>query len=70
MALLDIRVTNTDAKSYASQTIQTILSNAETEKKRKYGMACEDRRATFTPFVTSVDGALGREAIDSRTNWR
>ena len=31
-------------------------------KKSIYKQAVEDRRGTFTPFVTSVDGLLHREA--------
>jgi len=62
MALLDIRVTDTDALSYATQPVRSILAKAETAKKAKYGAACETRRASFTPFVVSVDGCLGREA--------
>ena len=30
--------------------------------KKLYKKAVEDRRGTFTPFVTSVDGLLHREA--------
>jgi hypothetical protein len=60
--LLDIRVTDTDASSYVALPVRTILERAENIKKTKYGSACELRRASFTPFVTSVDGALGREA--------
>ena len=62
MALLDIRVIDTDAKSHASRPITSILESAESDKKKKYGQACEERRATFTPFITSIDGVLGREA--------
>jgi hypothetical protein len=63
LALLDIRVINTDAESYVHRAVQDVLSTAEKEKKKKYHQqACDNRRANFTPFVTSVDGALGREA--------
>jgi hypothetical protein len=62
VALLDIRVTDTDASSYVNQPVHTVLSRAETNKKNKYNAACIDRRATFTPFITSIDGALGHEA--------
>jgi hypothetical protein len=61
-ALFDIRITDTDAKSYLSRPVEAVLSYAETEKKHKYGQACRERRANFTPFVASVDGALGKEA--------
>ena len=39
-----------------------MLCSAEQEKKRKYLAAVEERRATFTPFVVSVDGVLGHDA--------
>ena len=38
-----------------------VLLNAEKEKKGKYGQACEERRALFTPFCCSIDGMIGRE---------
>jgi hypothetical protein len=62
MALFDIRVTDTDATSYTTHSIQSVLSNAETAKKAKYAEACQQRRASFTPIIVSVDGALGTEA--------
>jgi hypothetical protein len=62
LALFDVRVMDTDAMSYASTSPQNALSNAEQVKKAKYAAACEQRRASFTPFVVSVDGVLGKEA--------
>ena len=62
IADLSIRgVIDTDAQSYASRTVDAVLCSAEQEKKRKYS-AVEDRRASFTPFVVSVDGVLGHDA--------
>ena len=61
-ALFDIRVVNTDAPSYVKCTVNAVLLTAEQEKKKKYQEAVQTRRATFTPFVVSVDGVLGREA--------
>ena len=59
LALLDIRVIDTDATSYAARPVRSVLADAEGVKKRKYATACDDRRSAFTPFITSVDGALG-----------
>ena len=61
-ALLDVRVVDTDAQSYASCTVDAVLCSAEQEKKRKYSAAVEERHASFTPFVVSVDGVLGHDA--------
>ena len=59
--MLDIRVIDTDAQSYAyaSRTVDAVVCSAEQEKKRSYSAAVEERRATFTAFVVSVDGVLG-----------
>ena len=62
-ASLDIRVTDTDAESFKLKSVLQVLKLHETEKKRKYKKAFEERRWHFTPFVCSVDGALGREAV-------
>ena len=62
VALFDIRVIDTDALSYLHRDVASVLSSTEEEKKRKYNDAAEARRASFTPLVVSVDGALGREA--------
>ena len=62
MALFDIRVVDTDAKSYLSHSPVAVLASAEAEKKRKYCDACTERRATFTPLCFSVDGLVGDEA--------
>ena len=62
MVLFDIRVVDTDAKSYLSHSPVVVLASAEAEKKRKYCDACTERRATFTPLCFSVDGLVGDEA--------
>ena len=60
-ALFDIRVVDTDAKSYVNSAPFDVLTRAEKEKKAKYTLACEERRAVFTPLCILVDGMLGRE---------
>ena len=37
------------------------ICSAEQEKKSKYLAAVEERRASFTPCVVSVDGVLGHD---------
>ena len=51
-ALFDIRVTDTDAASYIDHSVVAVLASAEEVKKW-----------SFTPFVVSVDGALGHKAL-------
>jgi len=61
-ALFDIRVVDTDARSYCGCTPTAVLCSAEIEKKRKYSLACQSRRASFMPLCVSVDGLLAPEA--------
>ena len=61
-ALFDILVIDTDAPSHVNRSVAAILASAEAEKKKKYNNAANARRASFTPFVVSVDGALRLEA--------
>ena len=61
-ALFDIHVMDTDTQSYTSHTVDSVLLSAENETKNKYLDAVEARHASFTPFVTSIDGVLAREA--------
>ena len=60
--LFDIRVVDTDARSYRNRTPLAVLCSAEHHKKLKYSQACQNRRATFTPLVLSVNGMMGCEA--------
>ena len=48
VALLDVRVVDTDAPSHIHWNTAAVLSSAEEEKKRKYNSAAEARRASFT----------------------
>ena len=60
--IIDVRITDTDAKSYISRPLESVLEGQEKEKKRKYLNACLEQRRHFSPFVVSVDGMLGHEA--------
>jgi hypothetical protein len=61
--ILDIRITDTDAKSYAGSSSAKVLEKAAKAKKDKYEAACIARRRTFTPLVYSVDGMACKEAL-------
>jgi hypothetical protein len=60
--IVDVRVTDTDAKSYRSRDPHKVLASQEAEKKKKYLQACLEQRRHFTPFVVSTDGLIGQEA--------
>ena len=46
-----------------SHSIANVLGAAEEEKKKKYLNAAEVHLASFSPFVVTVDGALGHYAV-------
>ena len=60
--MLNIRIVDTDARSYCARSPRDALGTAEGETKHKYLQACQDQRATFTPLCVSVDGMFGSEA--------
>ena len=39
----------------------SVLESAAAQKKAKHKQACAERRADFTPFICSTDGAIHRE---------
>ena len=60
-ALLDARVVNNDAQSYASRSVTSVLDSIARAKKTKHCQACVERRADFTPFIVSTNGVIQRE---------
>ena len=61
-ALFNIHVIDTDTPSYRRHSPVSVLDSGAIEKKRVYRSAVEDRGGNFTPFVSSVDDLLQREA--------
>ena len=58
----DVRVTDADAPSYMFHSVADVLVAAEEEKK-KYLTAAEAHCASFSPFVVTVDGTFGHDAV-------
>ena len=65
-AIFDVRVTDTDSKSYLATDPSKILSRMEKEKKDKYSDVCSENHLHFTPLVYSVDGLEGTKAKAAR----
>ena len=59
---MDIRITYTEANSHRNTTVEKLLERQEKEKKKKYLQPCLERRRHFTPFVTTTDGLMGKDA--------
>ena len=60
--IVDVRVTDLDAKTYCKRDPDKVLLSHERLKKTKYLEACLDQLRHFTPFLCSTDGLLRREA--------
>jgi hypothetical protein len=60
--IFDVRITDTDARSYRNKEVSKVLAMHEKEKKDKYLQTCLALRKDFTPLVYTVDGIAGREA--------
>ncbi len=60
--IIDVRITDVDAKSQRSKDPHKVLEAHEREKKKKYLEACLEQRRHFSPFVASTDGLLGKES--------
>ena len=60
--LIDVWVTDINAKIYISLSLDNVQEMQDEEKKNKYLLPCVAQRKHFTPFVVSVDCLLGREA--------
>jgi hypothetical protein len=60
--MVDVQVTDTDAKSYCHGDPTNMIATQEREKKHNYLEACLKQRRHFTPFVCSTDGLLGQKA--------
>ena len=61
-AIIDVRITDTDARSYPKRDPKKVLQSQEKEKKKKYLDQCLLQRQDFFPFVVSVDGLIGSKA--------
>ena len=54
---------NNNYNNYIKKKCGHVLAMAEEEKKRKCLTATEARRGSLSPFVVTVDDALGPEAV-------
>ena len=69
--VFDIRICDTDSRSYGATSSAKILERHAKEKKEKYEAACLERRRDFTPLVYSVDGMASKDArtAERRVAW-
>ena len=60
-ALLDTRVTDSDAPSYMSYSVTDVP--VATEEEKKYLTTAEACHTSFSSFVVTVDGVTGHDAV-------
>jgi hypothetical protein len=76
--IIDICMTDMDAKLYHSWNPHKVLATQEQEMKRKCLQSCLEQHKRFTPFAVSTDGLIGGKekrsskdsCCDSPTNGR
>ncbi len=61
-AIFDVRITDTQSRSYQNKDYQKVLAQQKKEKKNQYLHPCLEMRKDFTPLVYSVNGIAWREA--------
>ena len=61
--MIDGRCTHPEGPTAEGKTTATLFKNAEEEKQRKHGPACQKKGHTFIPFVWTTGGALGKQAL-------
>ncbi|KAL7477070.1 hypothetical protein ACHAW6_002890 [Cyclotella cf. meneghiniana] len=57
----DIRICDTDSRSYGTTSSAKILEQHAKEKKNKYKAACLKCRRDFTPLIYSMDGMAAKD---------
>ena len=61
--IIDVKIGDADVYLYNYEPMTALLYRWEKIKKYKHSKNCHDQQKCFSPFVISVDGILGREAL-------
>ena len=61
--IIDVKLGDADADTYKYEPITALLDRWEKTNKYKHGKHYHDQHIFFPPFVLSVDGMIGREAV-------
>ena len=61
--IIDVRFGYADTDYWKPVIMDKLLAGWEKLKKENYGYDCYVRRRSFSPFVLSVDGIMGNEAL-------
>ena len=61
--IIDIKLGNSDTDYYKYELMTELLALWETIKKDKHDKHCNDQGKHFSPFVISLGGMIGKEAL-------
>ena len=61
--IIGVKLGVADTYYYKYKLMAVLLDQCKTINKDKHGKHCQNKRKQFYPFVISVDGMLGREAL-------
>jgi hypothetical protein len=64
--IFDMRITDTNTRSYQKKYFGKVLLQHQKEKKDKYLRTCLEMRKDFTPIVYLVDRIAGRKARNAK----
>ncbi|KAL7474377.1 hypothetical protein ACHAW6_000352, partial [Cyclotella cf. meneghiniana] len=69
--VFDVRICDTDSRSYGNTSLSKILECHAKEKKDKYETVCLERCRDFTPLVYSVSGMASKDVrmAKRRIEW-
>ena len=61
--IIYVKIGDADVDTYKYEPMTVLLARWKNIKKDKHGKHCHEQRKHFLPFVLSVYGMLGREAL-------
>ena len=62
-SIIDVKLGDANADTYMHKPMKKLLARWEKINTYKHGKHCNDQQKNFSPFVLSVYGLLGREAL-------
>ena len=62
-AIVDVKLVDADTDTYKYEPTPALPDRWENIKKDNHGNHCHNQLKHFPPFVISVDGMIGKEAL-------
>ena len=62
-AIIDVKFGDTGTDTYTHEPMDKLLACWEKQKKDNHGKHCHKKQKHLSPFVPSVNGMIGKEAL-------